>query len=108
MTPACSTGWQPFSKGTQISLGVGDPAELVPKLDQARRVEVRRKADIDEFLRAHLDAVIDELRPQGEAVAAEANQAAREFVEKLGRYLALHGRVATLLAQSRGWTQRRT
>jgi hypothetical protein len=77
---------------------VGDPAQLVPKLDQARRVEARRKADIDEFLRGHLDAVIDDLRPEGEGIAAEANQAAREFVEKLGRYIAFHGRAATLLA----------
>jgi hypothetical protein len=89
----------PEAKALQKEIdAVGDPAELVPKLDQARRVEARRKGDIDEFLRAHLDAVIDELLPQGEGIAAEANQAAREFVEKLGRYIALHGRVATLLA----------
>ena len=42
--------------------------------------------------------MLDDLRPEGEAVAAEANQAAREFVEKLDRYIALHGRVATLVA----------
>jgi hypothetical protein len=77
---------------------VGDPGELVPRLDQARRVEAKRKADVDAFLCAHLDAVIDDLRPEAEAMAAEANEAAREFVEKLDRYLAFHGRVAALLA----------
>jgi hypothetical protein len=89
----------PEAKALQKEIDtVGDPAELVPRLDHARRVEAKRKAEVDAFLRAHLGAVLDDLRPEGEAVAAEANQAAREFVEKLDRYIALYGRVATLVA----------
>jgi hypothetical protein len=56
---------------------VGDPAELLPKLDQARRVEAKRKADVDAFLREHLDTILAGPRSEAETVAAKANAKAR-------------------------------
>jgi hypothetical protein len=71
--------------------------ELAAEVEHARRVEKAAKRDVDAFVAANLDAILDGLRAQAEAVAADVNRKAGDLTEALDAYVGFHGRVAALL-----------
>ena len=72
--------------------------ELAAEVEHGRRVTTAAKRDVDAFVAENLDAIVDGLRPDAEAVAGEANAKAQEAALALQSYIGFHQRVAGLFA----------
>jgi hypothetical protein len=77
---------------------VGDPSSRLPRIEQARRVEARAKADVEAFVADNLDGILDGLGPEAEKVAVQANERAQDLSDALDSYIGFQGRVSALVA----------
>jgi hypothetical protein len=73
-------------------------AELEPKLEQARRLAARAREDREVFAAGNLRAILGGLVAEGEAVRAEANEAAIGQEASMARYIGFVQRVQGLIA----------
>jgi hypothetical protein len=81
---------------------VGDLGPLAQRVEHARRVAARAKADVDTHVREHLAAILEGLRPAAQAKADAANAAGQAFAAALSDYLGHGGRTAALIGTIRG------
>ena len=72
--------------------------DLGLEVEHARRLEERKREDLQEYVRQHFAAIVEALRPQAEQVATETNEAARVFAAQLDRYREHGSRIHGLCA----------
>jgi hypothetical protein len=76
--------------------------ELAQALDHTRRIEARKRQDVEEYIRQNIDALRDAVRPEAEAVALAVNHAASAVAAtEVERYLAHVGRIQSWEAIAR-------
>jgi hypothetical protein len=72
---------------------LGDLEDLAAKAAHARALEQRAKQSWVDFVCSHYWEIIEASQPEAEAVAEQANEAARAFGSALQTYLEFHGRM---------------
>jgi hypothetical protein len=73
---------------------LGDLEDLWRRVEHARQIERSAKQSWGDFVASHFWELIGASREEADAVAADANEAARAFADKLNRYLEFHSRIA--------------
>jgi hypothetical protein len=77
---------------------LGDLEDLRLQYDHARELERSAEQAWRDFVAHHFREIVEAHQGEAEAVAAEANEAARVFAEKLGNHRAFHGRIVGFTA----------
>ena len=83
---------------------LGDLEDLGQRVEHARQIERSAQQAWDDFVANHFSTIVEAHRPEGEQIAAEANEAARVLEERLRRYLGFHQRIAGFTAPVPGIT----
>jgi hypothetical protein len=73
---------------------LGDLDDLGRRVEHARQIERSAKQSWGDFVASHYPELIEASKPEAEAVANSANEAARALAEELNRYLEFHSRIA--------------
>jgi hypothetical protein len=83
---------------------LGDLQDLWAQVQHARKIAESARQSRDDFVVSHYSELLEAKRPEAEAVANSANQAAKPLVEELKRYLEFHGEIASYTVPVQGIT----